>query len=69
MKLFQVALILIVAACLINWVRQGNGFHHIAEVLPFASGHRPGIYDIGSIILLAMGWRGFQRLKQRYEDE
>jgi len=68
MKLFQVLLILVVAAYLINWVKQGQTFH-IAEVLPFAGGPHPPLYDLGSIVLLAMAWCGFQALKRRYADD
>jgi len=63
MKSVKICLIILLAAVLINWVREGDGFH-ISHVLPFMSGKPISFYDIGCIGLLCLLFWGIGRLKK-----
>ncbi len=65
MKAAKIAVVIVIIASLILWCRQSFDFGHIARSLPFSGGHRPGIYDVGTVaVLLIMLW-GFSRLNSR----
>ena len=74
MKAFKITMILLVILLLIHWVRGGEDFH-IAKVLPFCGGAKPGLYDIGAVALVLLCIWGLSRLGHRsqsddfYEDE
>ena len=63
MKYAKLAVALIIISSLILWVRRSVDFGHIARSLPFSSGHRPGIYDVGSIVVILLVLWGLSRLR------
>ena len=78
MRSAKIAVILVIIISLILWCRRDYDFGHIARVLPFSGGHRPGIYDIGAVAIVLLLLWGFSRLKsgarpseqsEYYDDE
>ena len=63
-----VIIVLLLTACMINWVRQGDAFH-IVKVLPFCSGRMPGIYDVAGILLIVIVISGLRRLFSSAESD
>ena len=63
MKYAKLAVALIIISSLILWVRRSVDFGHIAKSLPFSGGHRPGIYDVGSIVVILLVLWGLSRLR------
>jgi hypothetical protein len=69
MRLAKITLVLIAIAALINWVRAGHDFGHIARCLPFCGGHRPGFCDVGALALLGLAAWGLARLNRPSKEE
>ena len=63
MRTFKTTLILLSALALAVWLRASVDFGHIARSLPFSSGHRPGTYDVGSIVVILLVLWGLSRLR------
>ena len=61
-RLYLVVIVVIASAIL--WCRSSFDFGHIARSLPFSGGHRPGIYDVGAVVMLLLCLWGFSRLKR-----
>ena len=61
MKTFWIVLIILLIAVLINAVRGNAGFP-LVQVLPFLGGHRPGIHDVGAIIMIVIAIWGIRKL-------
>ena len=65
MKYAKLVVVLVVISSVILWCRRSLDIGHIARTLPFSGGHRPGIYDIGAIVVLLLLLRGLSRLRSR----
>ena len=63
MKYAKLVVALIIISGLILWCRRSVDFGHIARSLPFSGGHRPGIYDVGSIVVILLVLWGLSRLR------
>ena len=64
MKAIKLCLIILIAAVVINFVRNGRLFH-IAKILPFAGGHeRISQYDWASVVMLIIFLWGLYRLNR-----
>jgi hypothetical protein len=63
-----VVLIIVLIACLINYLRAGADFP-IVRCLPFAGGHEPSLYDAGAFALLLMIPWGLGRLRRKDDEE
>ena len=63
MKAAKIAVVIVVISCLIAWCRSSFDFGHIARSLPFSGGHRPGIYDVGAVVILLLLLWGLSRLR------
>lgn len=63
MRSVIICLIILIIAVVINWAREGEGFH-IMRVFPFLGGDPIDLYDIGGIGLLIVLMLGIHRLKQ-----
>ncbi len=63
MKYAKLAVALIIISSLVLWCRRSVDFGHIARSLPFSSGHRPGIYDVGSIVIILLVFYALSRLR------
>jgi hypothetical protein len=63
MRPIKLCLTILIAAVVINFLREGRMFH-IAKVLPFASGRDSApLYDWASVIILGLFAWGLYRLK------
>jgi len=69
MKAIKLALILLISALVINFIRNGRTFH-IAKSLPFSNApERIGIYDWACVaVLVILAW-GLYRLKRNKDNE
>ena len=63
MRYAKLAVALIIISSLILWCRRSVDFGHIARSLPFSGGHRPGIYDVGTIVVILLALWGLSRLR------
>ena len=63
-RVIPIILILLFSACLINWMRDNDGFH-IIQTLPLLGGYEPGVYDLAAGCMLVITWWGWRRLKRR----
>ena len=63
-KTAKITFIIILAAALIVFLREGRTFH-IAKILPFCGGFKPSMYDAAAIALLLLMLWGLGRLKRR----
>jgi hypothetical protein len=64
MKAIKLCLIIVIAAVVINFLRDGRLFH-IAKTLPFAGGpERISQYDWAGVIMLIIFLWGLHRLKR-----
>ena len=63
MKAAKICLVILLASIVINFARQGSGFH-ISETLPGLGGDPIGLYDIAGLILLVFLIRGIIRMKR-----
>ena len=69
MRIIKLALIIFIAALVINFFRNGRMFH-IAKTLPFSNfPEEVGIYDWASVAVLAILAWGFYRIKRNSEDD
>ena len=68
MRAAAAVLIIVLVGCFINFLRAGAEFP-IVRCLPFAGGHKPGIYDAAAFVLLFMVPWGLGRLRERDDDE
>ena len=65
MKPVKLCITILIAAVIINFLRDGRTFH-IAKVLPFSNGpEKTGIYDWACVIVLIIIVWGLYRLKKR----
>ena len=71
MKYAKLAVVLMIVSGFILWCRRSVDIGHIARSLPFSGGYRPGIYDIGAIVvLLVLLWGGYRLTNRgRRSDE
>ena len=64
MKAIRLCLIVLIAAVVINFLRDGRTFH-IAKSLPFSNApERVGVYDLAGVVMLVICIWGFYRLKR-----
>ncbi len=63
MKAAKIAVVVVVISSLAVWCRSSFDFGHIARSLPFSGGHRPGIFDVGAVVMLLLGLWGLSRLR------
>lgn len=59
-QVVMIVLIVIFAAALINWVRDGDAFH-ISHCVPLLGGYEPGIYDLGALVIAGIAIGGIRR--------
>lgn len=67
MRAVMIALVLLMIAGLINFVRGGD--FHIAKTLPFCGGHEPGIYDVGAVLIIIIAIWGMRRLVRHTTED
>ena len=65
MKYAKLVVVLVIVSGFILWCRRSLDIGHIARSLPFSGGHRPGIYDVGAIVVLLLLLWGLSRLGSR----
>ncbi len=66
MKPVKLCLTILIAAVIINFLRDGRMFH-IAKILPFASGRDAvPLYDWAGVIVLCIFAWGLYRLRRNY---
>ncbi len=63
MRAAKIAVVIVVISSLVVWCRSSFDFGHIARSLPFGGGHRPGIFDVGAVMMLLLGLWGLSRLR------
>jgi len=68
MKAAAVVLTVVLAACLINWVRSGASFH-VVQALPLCGGYTPSLYDAATVAMLLLIPWGLGRLSSNGEDK
>ena len=67
MEKIKLCLTVLIAAVVINFLRDSRTFH-IAKVLPFSNGpEKVGLYDWASVIVIIIIVWGLYRLKNRKE--
>jgi hypothetical protein len=64
MKTLKITATILIAAALLNFIRDGRSFH-IAKVLPFCDGRSVNTYHWGGLIMCAIALWGYFRLKNR----
>ena len=67
MRYAKLAVVVVIICSVLVWVRRSVDFGHIARSLPFSSGHRPGIYDVGAIVIILLVLWGLSRLRSTGE--
>lgn len=70
MKPIAVTLIILITACLLNFIKKSVDNFHIAEIFPFFDGRevKPE-YAIGGIVMLLILLWGILRLNRRTDDD
>jgi hypothetical protein len=68
MRYAVITIIVLAVTSLIAWVRGGESFH-LAKAFPFLGGYDPGIYDVGSLIIVVITTVGLARLAERGKDD
>lgn len=66
MKAVKIFAILLVTTFVILWVRGGDGFD-IRRVLPLVN-EKPGLYQGGGIVMIALLFWGLSRLRHRSDQ-
>jgi hypothetical protein len=61
MKAAKICLVILLIAIVINFARQGAGFH-ISRVLPGLGGDLISLYDLGGVILVCLLIHGIGRI-------
>ena len=64
MRHFIIAFILLSGLALIVWCRAGTNLGHIARMLPFSGGYKPGIYDVAAVVVIVLCILGVCRIKR-----
>jgi len=67
MKTAVIIFIILLTTGFIGYLRGGDSFH-LARILPFCGGFKPGFYDAAAIILLLMIPWGLYRLRMRDKE-
>ncbi len=65
MKAAAITLIVILFATLILWIREEAAPFQIAKVFPFLGGDRPGLYDLGGLVMIIIVIMGLRRVCRR----
>lgn len=64
-KILKCAAIVLVAVAILAWLREDGVYDFdLRTIIPFMHGER-GVYDLGGIALLGLGWWGVMRLRHR----
>ena len=67
-KTFKITLIVLIAATVIIWLRDGQEFS-LPELVPIFGGHELSRYDLGGLILIVIMVWGYARLKRMNRDD
>jgi hypothetical protein len=68
MRLAIIALVIVMTAGALHWMRGGAG-GHIAKALPFCSGDKPSFYDVAALAIIGIALAAIARPRGKPQEE